>query len=164
MGKPEPKPDPFPEPFPEPEKPWPIDPRPAIRELKAAWDDLRANPPWRRRPPQWPPVVVVCFLAILFTWVLISNAVDWFDTLVHPRPARRFVTLAEAEAIQVGMSQEEVRGILGAPFHQEPDLWAYHFSGDEAVRIQFKSMFKVTEVSLCDKRSGAVVRELSAGR
>lgn len=45
MGKPELKPDPFPE----PEKPWLIDPRPAIREAKEAWADLRKVPRWR-----WP--------------------------------------------------------------------------------------------------------------
>jgi hypothetical protein len=127
----------------EPEKPWPIDPRPAIRDLMLFGD----APPFRKqtsRERRW-----VMFGGL----VLLTFAVTryWIDRSLRP-PLPPYVSREKLAQVEKGMSQKEVLGILGEPPGKTPDCWTYSFSDEQKVCIYFGSMFKVSKIECVKKR------------
>ncbi len=86
MGKP--APDPFSEPFPEPEQPWPIDPRPAMKDLKTAQAEFRTLPPVREQTPQERNQVIFGIVVV----VSMLSEKNWIDRIYAPPASTRYVT------------------------------------------------------------------------
>jgi hypothetical protein len=126
------------------ERPWPIDPRPAIRDLREFFN----VPPFRKQTPRernW---------AIVGGVVIVSLAITryWTNRILHPYHPPPYVAREKLLQVEKGMSQNEVRRILGEPASKAPDCWIYNYSDDQFVRIHFGSMFKVTVIESEKKR------------
>ena len=90
-------------------------------------------------------------LAAVAMFILLAWS-SWSHRILHPPQPKHYVPLKQLQMIEMGMTQKQVREILGEPPKKCPDCWVYDVSDEQFVEIHFGSMFRVSGVGLVKKR------------